>query len=239
MQRRILLFDTDLEICNSIQSAMGRNQAEIISTMSEMNAINILTQNDCYMVIMGLLPSADETLKIVHHIRSITKAPILMLVENVKNSDKIRLFQEGVTAYLEKPFDIDVCVAQANSLIQLYTEARAENREDKPLAFGRELMINPIYRQVMVDGEILDLTRTEFNLFFCMAQHPGQVWSRTQLYSQVWSDDLGIGGENVVKSHIGNLRRKLENMGKDYIQTSWGIGYKFVPPTGSEKNKTL
>ena len=115
MQRQILLLDTDLEICNSIQGAMRSDQTKIISTMSEMNAINILTQNDCHMVIMGLLPSADETLKIVHHIRGITTAPILMLEENIKNSDKIRLFQEGVTAYLEKPFDIEVCVAQANS----------------------------------------------------------------------------------------------------------------------------
>lgn len=233
MQRQILLLDTDLEICNSIQGAMRSDQTKIISTMSEMNAINILTQNDCHMVIMGLLPSADETLKIVHHIRGITTAPILMLEENIKNSDKIRLFQEGVTAYLEKPFDIEVCVAQANSLIQLYTEARAENREDKPLAFGRELMINPIYRQVMVDGEILDLTRTEFDLFFCMAQHPGQVWSRKQLYNYVWDDTLGLEGEHTVRTHIGNLRKKLADAGKDYVQTAWGIGYKFVPPSSA------
>ena len=101
------------------------------------------------------------------------------------------------------------------------------------MAFGRELMINPIYRQVMVDGEILDLTRTEFDLFFCMAQHPGQVWSRKQLYNYVWDDTLGLEGEHTVRTHIGNLRKKLSDAGKDYVQTAWGIGYKLVPPSSA------
>lgn len=82
----------------------------------------------------------------------------------------------------------------------------------------------------MINNTPIKLTRTEFDLFFCLAQHPGQVWSRGQLYQQVWADDLGLTGDNIVRTHIGNLRKKLADAGKNYIQNSRGIGYKFVPP---------
>ena len=102
----------------------------------------------------------------------------------------------------------------------------------RPLVFGNELLIDPAYHQVLIDDEPVILTRTEFDLLFCLAQHPCQIWSCTQLYRHVWNDDLGLSGDNTVRAHMGNLREKLEETGKSYVQNSRGIGYKFVPPTG-------
>ena len=80
----------------------------------------------------------------------------------------------------------------------------------------------------------MELTRIEFDLLFYMAKHPNQIFSRQQLYRQVWGDDLGISGENTVRSHIGNLYKKLADAGKNYIQNTRGVGYKFVPPAGKK-----
>ena len=108
------------------------------------------------------------------------------------------------------------------------------DKKENPLVFGTELIINSIYRHIIIDGEPLELTRTEFDLLFYMAKHPNQIFSRQQLYRQVWGDDLGINGENTVRSHIGNLYKKLADVGKNYIQNTRGVGYKFVPPAGKE-----
>jgi DNA-binding response OmpR family regulator len=147
-------------------------------------------------------------------------------------SEKVALFHAGANACLEEPVDATLCAAQACSLIQLYWDAKIADNNEHPLVFGTELIINPVYRHVIIDGEPLELTRTEFDLLFYMAKHPNQIFSRQQLYQQVWGDDLGISGENTVRSHIGNLYKKLADVGKNYIQNTRGVGYKFVPPAG-------
>ena len=236
MNRRILVIHSDLELCRKIQVAMRENHTEVNCTMSEMDAMNVLAQKECCMVIMGLLPSTDETLKIVRHIRGSKAVPILMITEDIKASDKILLFHAGVNAFQERPFDMEVFAAQANSLIQLYEEAQAENRKERPLTFGEELIIDPIYRQVIIDGETLDLTHKEYELLLCLAKYHCQVLSYTQLYRHVWKDTLGLDGDSTVKTHIGNLKKKLAIHGKHYIRNSRGVGYKFVPPKCGEKD---
>ena len=66
------------------------------------------------------------------------------------------------------------------------------------------------------------------------SKYPNQIFSRQQLYQQIWADNLGISGENTVRSHIGNLYKKLADAGKNYIQNIRGVGYKFVPPASKE-----
>lgn len=229
-RKKILVIHSDLELCEKIRLMMQSESIEVVCTMSEMNAMDVLMRNECCMVIIGLLPSTEETLEIVQHIRKARAMPIMMLIEDIQASDKILLFHAGVNALLENPFDMEIFTAQAVSLIQLYEEAQAKNQKDQPLVFGRELIINPIYRHVIVEGERLDLTRIEYELLLCLAKNPCQVWSYTQLYRHVWDDTLGLDGDNTVKTHIGNLKKKLTKHGKGYIQNSRGVGYKFVPP---------
>nr|WP_277935481.1 response regulator transcription factor [Parablautia muri] len=160
--------------------------------------------------------------------------PIIVITPKLRAAEKVALFHAGANACLERPVDAALCVAQARSLVQLYSDAKLADKKVHPLVFGTELIINPVYRHVIIDGEPLELTRTEFDLLYYMAEHPNQIFSRQQLYQQVWGDDLGISGENTVRSHIGNIYKKLADVDKHYIQNTRGIGYKFVPPTGEE-----
>ncbi len=89
---------------------------------------------------------------------------------------------------------------------------------ERPLVFGNELSIDPAYHHVLIDNRPVILTRTEFDLLLCLAQHPCQIWNCAQLHHYVWNDDLGLSGDNTVRAHMGNLRKKLAEAGKDYIQ---------------------
>ena len=112
---------------------------------------------------------------------------------------------------------------------QGYTVMSNYHLRDKSLSLKAKGLLS----QMLSLPEDWDYT---LDLLFCLAQHPGQVWSRSQLYSYVWEDDLGVSGDNTVRTHIGNLRKKLADAGKNYIQNIRGVGYRFIPPALNKKD---
>lgn len=213
---------------------MQNDSVEVCCMISVEGALDSFMKQEYCLVILDWQVAGSNGLEMLNIMRTAKRTPILVIANDLESEGKVALFQAGADAYLEKPVDMSVCAAQAGALIQLFFELNQTHKACCPLTFGMELVISPLYRQVIIDGTSIELTRTEFDLLFCLAQHPGQVWSRSQLYSHVWADDLGASGDNTVRAHIGNLRKKLADMGKDYIQTSRGIGYKFVPPAAKQ-----
>lgn len=230
IKRRILVVADDKFVCHLMKERMENDNMAVCCTNSPSEALDSFMKQAHCLVIMDFQLLGANGLDMLHIMRNVKHTPILVITPRLNSEEKVALFQAGANAYIEMPVDITVCVAQAVRLIELYESSDDRTKGCYPLTFGTELIINPLYRQVIVDGTVLDLTRTEFDLLFCMAQHPGQVWSRNQLYRSVWADSLGAEGENTVRTHIGNLRKKFADAGKDYVQTARGIGYKFVPP---------
>lgn len=236
MKRQIQLIVDDMSVCRSIKVCMEKDGTAVCYISSPGDALeNFLKQQYCLVIMDLQLPGLDGQ-EIIRIMREVKRTPILVITKCLTSDEKVRLFQSGATAYIEKPVDVNVCAAQSATLIELYSTPENKRKTSCPLTFGTELVINPLYRQVIIDGMLLDLTRTEFDLLFCLAQRPGQVWSRNQLYHYVWDDTLGVESVQTVKTHIGNLKKKLIDMGKDYIQNSRGVGYRFVPPTDTAKN---
>lgn len=221
-----------MEFTLAIQKIMKNDCVDVNCTQFVEKAFDILMTSEYCLVALSLRPNVSRDMTLLRMMRESKSIPIMALTQKLSLSEKIALFHAGANVCLEKPIDAALCAAQACSLIQLYLNAREDSRERYPLIFGTELIINPIYRYVIIDSKPLELTRTEFDLLFYMASHPNQIFTRQQLYRQIWGDDLGINGENTVRSHIGNLYKKLADAGKNYIQNSRGVGYKFVPPAG-------
>lgn len=213
---------------------MQNDSTDVNYAMSVRETLNVLLSSEYCLVIIYIQSFIKQDAELVHLIREINPLPIMAIVPKLSVQEKVSLFRAGANACLEQSADINIYIAQANALMQLYLDARKTDCEEHPLTFGTELIIDPIYRHVIIDGELLGLTRTEFDLLYYMAKHPNQIFSRQQLYQQVWGDTLGISGENTVRSHIGNLYKKLADVGKNYIQNTRGVGYKFVPPAGEE-----
>ena len=230
IEKRILIVADDLAICHSIRDYMKNDDTDICCAVSAAEAFDSFINEEYCLTIWEIGLLNEQIIETLSMMRKVRPAPIMVIIPKLNTLDKVSLFRAGANACIEKPINIVVCAAQANSLIQLYIEAVTNNIVHRPLIFGSELIIDQIYRQVIIDGEQLELTRTEFDLLFCLAKNPGRVWSREQLYRYVWNDDLGLSGDKTVRTHIGNLRRKLADMQKNYVQTSRGIGYKFVPP---------
>lgn len=234
LSKRILVIDGQQTFFQSIKKLMQNDNTDVSYAMSVKEALNFLLSNEYCLVIMRISLPINNDVTFLRIVRETHPMPIMVLTPKLGTEEKIILFHAGANACLEQPMDTLLCIAQAHSLIQLYLDAKIIDKKEHPLVYDRELIINPIYRHVIIDGELLELTRTEFDLLYYMAKHPNQIFTRQQLYRQIWGDDLGINGENTVRSHIGNLYKKLADVGKNYVQNSRGVGYKFLPPAGKE-----
>lgn len=230
VERQVLIVMDDSEISQSIHVCLKRSaiKADCANTLSM--ALEYATKRPYCLLIIDLQMSNVGNAELVRVFRAAKHSPILALSESLEIQEKLVLFHTGVDVFLEKPVNADICTAQVNALIRLYSEADEELEKPIPIAFGTSLVITPRYRQVLVQGTSIDLTRIEFDLLYFMAKHPRQVFSREDLYNYVWGDYYGQGGDETVKSHIKALRKKLSGLGQGIIETAWGVGYKFIPP---------
>jgi DNA-binding response OmpR family regulator len=164
----------------------------------------------------------------------------MMLTAKSTELDRVLGLELGADDYLTKPFSVLELVARVKALFRRAeflrveldrleaSQANTDEQNNTQITVG-DIEINLRSRTVDVRGALISLTAKEFDLLTFFAQHPGQVFTRTQLLDKVWG--YGHDGyEHTVNSHINRLRAKIElNSAKpDYILTAWGVGYKFV-----------
>lgn len=220
----------DPKISQSLQARFENQASEVDCTALLSEALECAIKNHYCLIIIDLQMSHIDNAELVRILRVTKHTPILALTDVLETHEKIALFHAGVSAFLEKPLDVELCIAQANALIKLYLKSDKELGKSIPITFGSSLVIAPRYRKVLLQGTPIELTRIEFDLLYFMARHPGQVFSRKELYDYVWDDYYELGGDETVKSHIKALRKKLAGLGRDIIETVWAVGYRFIPP---------
>lgn len=231
-KRRFLVVTDDHDIDQSIQHHFSNDQVtEIHNTPSISQALAcVMKYSYCLLMIDLQLPSIDKA-ELVKIFRIAKHMPILALTESLETGEKVALLQAGINAFIEKPIDIELCSAQANALVELYLVPDDKLSRCNPIIYGTSMVITPCYRVVCINGEPLNLTRKEYDLLYYFAKHPKQIFSRGQLYEQVWNEFYELGGDETVKAYIKKLRKKLSVLGTNLIENIRGVGYRFMPPT--------
>lgn len=227
MKKKVLIIDDDLDICREIKYALQSETTDAFYVLSATDGLLQFTKNQFCLIIMDIQLSEIDGLFLLERMRKMNPMPILVLSSKSSSEARIEALKAGATGYMEKPYSLEECLVHAQSLIQLYSDIGPISKRHYTLAFGMDLVIDPELHQATLKGESLNLTRKEFDLLFCLAEHAGQVLSREQLYSYVWNQDIQYNVDELVKAHIKALRRKLTSAGKEYIKNVWGIGYRF------------
>lgn len=229
-----MIVSDDSTLCSSLQSELQSDTTEIRCAASISSAVKCITSSEYCLLMADLqLPGMDK-LEMVRVLRIMKHVPIIAIGDHLEADELVDLYHSGADVYMEKPVDARICAAQAKSLIDLFFRGDEELRKRATLAFGSSLVISPRYRQVLINGKQIDLTRKQFDLLLYLARHHHQVFSAKQLYAQVWNDLFDLGGESTVMVHINTLRKKLGVLGPKVIQTVRGFGYQFIPPPDPE-----
>jgi DNA-binding response OmpR family regulator len=189
------------------------------------------TSPDLIVLDIGL-PDIDGV-EVCRRVRSFSDAHVLMLTAQDTELDKVVGFEAGADDYVTKPFSVAELVGRVKAVLR-----RANRPATGPLgdpaatatasarSFGT-LTIDPIAREVMLEGTALDLTRIEFDLLDTFTAEPRVAFSRAQLLERVWGPNW-FGDDHLVDVHVSNLRRKLADdpRSPDFVCTVRGVGYR-------------
>ena len=183
---------------------------------------------DFDMYILDLMLPGVDGFEICKRIRETKNTPILMVSAKKDDIDKIRGLGLGADDYITKPFSPSELVARVKAHLSRYERLINSNVQENDVIEIRGLKIDKTARRVWVNDEEKQFTTKEFDLLTFLAQNPNRVFSKEELFSQIW-DMESVGDIATVTVHIKKIREKIEyNTTKpQYIETIWGVGYRF------------
>ncbi|PKJ52056.1 response regulator transcription factor [Bacillus sp. SN10] len=227
---RILIADDDKEIRNLLKIYLERELYMVDTAIDGEVALQLFNQNNYSLVILDLMMPKVDGIEVCRKLRDKTNVPILMLTAKDHEVDKILGLSIGADDYITKPFSIHEVVARVKALIRRFLVLGSNiNVQKKTTLAFKGLTINLNTYTVHTNKEEISLTGKELELLKFFTSNPGQVFTKTQLFRNVWDDNY-IEDDNTVMVHIRKLRKKIEidPSNPKFIQTVWGIGYKFV-----------
>jgi DNA-binding response OmpR family regulator len=235
MTDRILVVEDDSDVAQLIVLNMEELGFEVDHFDSGEQGLEQAVSHDYALLILDVMLPKISGLDICRKVRDVRpEQAIIMLTAKSSETDRVLGLELGADDYITKPFSVRELQARVRSQmrkVKVLAQAAKENDvdENKPLVVGK-LVIDQKTHQVLLDGELLELTATEFELLHHLASHPNQVFTRAQLLEAVWGYHHS-GYEHTVNSHINRLRAKVEPdaANPQLVQTVWGVGYKFNP----------
>jgi DNA-binding response OmpR family regulator len=222
----ILVVDDEATIREVVRRYLELEGFKVREAADGYKALDILRDDPPTLIILDLMLPGIDGLSLTQHIRQDRQIPIIMLTAKGEPSDRIRGLDLGADDYITKPFSPQEVVSRVRAVLRR-TEGTPAQIGQEPIQFDR-IHIDPTSRSLKVEGKNISLTAKEFDLLWFFANHPRQVFKRSQLLGQVWGDEL-YTDPSTVTVHIRRLREKIEADPADpqLILTVWGVGYKF------------
>ena len=225
---KILVIEDSVRLADTIAEAL-QNENYVVDTANDGQLGYEHASTGIYdMVILDLMLPGVDGFEICRQIRSQKNTPIIMVSAKKDDIDKIRGLGLGADDYMTKPFSPSELVARVKAHLARYERLIGSNIEQNEVIEIRGLKIDKTARRVWVNGEEKSFTTKEFDLLTFLAGHPNHVYSKEELFREIW-DMESIGDIATVTVHIKKIREKIEydTSHPQYIETIWGVGYRF------------
>ncbi len=221
---RILVVDDEKRIVDLVRLYLEREGFIVDEAFEGQQALDMISNVSYDLIILDLMLPVIDGWTVCKKIREKYDTPVIMLTARGEEFDKVLGFELGADDYVVKPFSPRELTARVKALLRRMVSK--EDDEAEALNFP-ELLIDPAARVVKVDGKEVALTPKEFDLLYFLAKNKGRAFNREKLLKEVWGYDF-YGSLRTVDTHIKQLREKLgRSKAASYINTVWGIGYKF------------
>lgn len=229
---QILVVDDDFAIVNIIETALKQAGYQVLTAHDGDAACQISNTNQIHLIIMDVMMPRCNGIMATMRIRQKHNIPILMLSAKAEGSDRVLGLEAGADDYLVKPFYQQELLARVRALLRRYDDLGSirEIRSGDRISVGA-VSLDLGRKQLLVRGDTVHLTATEYKILHVLMSNPGRVFSAEEIYSRVWDSDA-YAVENTVMVHISRIREKLELNPKkpEYLKVVWGIGYVFEAP---------
>ncbi|GAB4440433.1 MAG: response regulator transcription factor [bacterium] len=228
MNKKILVIEDDKKLQNVIKAYLESSgyKSEVVGTLKE--ADSFIEKGLPLLVILDLMLPDGRGEDFIRELKDVADIPVIMVTAKSAEEDKLLGFFLGADDYIVKPFSPRELLVRIKAVLKRYDNDKTNTKETLSFNNGK-LIINSDSHEVIVDGKEIELSQTEFKLFLVLAGSPNKVFTRMELVEKALGYQFE-GYERTVDAHIKNLRHKIGDESKNplYIQTVFGIGYKFI-----------
>ena len=223
MMARILLAEDDREIANLERDYLEMSGHEVVIAPDGEEAMKRINEEKFDLLILDIMMPKKSGYDICREIREQIDIPILMVTAKTESVDKIRGLGLGADDYISKPFSLREVIARVKAVLRRTATSDTEKAPEQ-LCY-QSLVIDITKKKVSIDGEEVPLTKKEFEILFLLLQNKGRVFSREDILSRIWSDEVYVL-DRTIDVNITRLRKKIGIYGK-CIVTRLGYGYCF------------
>ena len=226
--KRILLVEDEKEISLMVKNYLTKEGYIVDTVFNGEEGLFQFRQKDYSLVILDIMMPKMDGIEVIKRIREKSNVPVIILSAKDGEIDKALGLGFGADDYVAKPFSMVELSARVKAAIRRATEySKKEVNQEKTIKLD-DLTIDINNYSVKRGDEDLKLTSKEFEIFKLFLTNPNIVFTKEQIYRQVWEDDF-MGDDNIINVHIRRLREKVERdpSKPKYIKTLWGIGYKY------------
>lgn len=227
MTEKVLVIDDDENTLWLVSTLLQHNGYQVLSALSPAEGLRLAEEQVPHLILLDVMMPDVDGWEVCRRLRETTQVPILFITAKTGIKDVVKGLEIGGDDYIVKPFDNRELVARVKAHLRRHTNGQVASDE---LSFNNgELRINFLTREVLVRGDVVELTPKEFALLSLLSKNSGRVITRSELIAQAWGPEYGDAIESL-KLYIHYLRKKLETNPEkpEYIITSRGVGYRFT-----------
>ena len=228
MKKKILIVEDELEIAELEKDYLELSGFDVDIDGDGTSGMKKALEKDYSLIVLDLMLPGTDGFEICKRIREAKDVPVIMVSAKKDDIDKIRGLGLGADDYMTKPFSPSELVARVKAHLARYERLLGSGVRENEIVEIRGIKIDKTARRVYINGEEKQFTTKEFDLLTFLASNPNRVFSKEELFREIWDMD-SIGDIATVTVHIKKIREKIEadTSKPQYIETIWGVGYRF------------
>lgn len=222
----ILICDDQPDIVNALKIYLAPEGYNLLAAYNGVDAVKIAKEQDVHLILLDIMMPGMDGITATSKIREFSNVPIILLTAKSETEDKVLGLNVGADDYITKPFAPVEVLARVKSQLRRYSSLGSRAEDSSVITLGG-ISLDDRSKTVIVEGEPVNLTPTEYAILKLLMSNPGKVFSTKVLYESVWQE-VALGSEGAVAVHIRHLREKIEINPSEprYLKVMWGQGYK-------------
>ncbi len=229
MKKRLLIVEDDNLIAQLEKDYLSANGYDVAVYNDGVSGLEAALNNDYNLIILDVMLPGVNGFEICRKLRETKNTPVLFVTAKQEPDDVIEGLTLGADDYITKPFNFRELVARVGARIARFDSIVSDKIDELETIETGCIKLCKSSRRVFVEGKEVSMTNKEFDLLWYLASNPNTVFSKEELFNEIWGYD-SMGETSTVTVHINRIRDKIDknSVGIQHIETIWGTGYRFI-----------